>query len=201
MSSTSSSNWILSPRWDLALFICSPVLALTALIPLARWFPPAEFGAFLLAFFTFGHHLPGFLRAYGDRELFRQYRPQFLLAPPAVFAVTLLCARRDLHALLFVVFTWDIWHVLMQQYGFLRIYDAKSGDVEPWAARLDRALALSWYVTLIALSPHYAHDLFLRAYSTGIPAISPGAIAVLQRCLVAFSAGLSVLYVGYIIRK
>ena len=34
------------------------------------------------AFASIGHHLPGFLRAYGDRELFRRFRWRFLLAPP-----------------------------------------------------------------------------------------------------------------------
>ena len=194
------SDWILSRRWDLALFICTPVLAVVTLIPLARYFPSAEFGAFLLAFFTFGHHLPGFMRAYGDRDLFRQYKMQFLLAPPVVFAVTLWAARHDLHGLLFVAFTWDIWHVLMQQYGFLRIYDAKSARVDPWSARLDRALALSWYLTFIALSPHYTHDLFLRAYSTGIPAISPGVLSTIQLSLVVASAAITAMYIFSIIR-
>src|SRR2546427_536199 len=98
-------GWILSPGWDLALFIGAPALSIVTLVPLRGLWSPAGYSAFLLAFFTFGHHLPGFLRVYGDRELFRQYNWRFLIAPPLVFACALWYARADLHGLLFLVFT------------------------------------------------------------------------------------------------
>jgi len=103
------NSWILSPAWDIALFIASPLAAIVTLIPLAGYFPSADFGAFLLAFFTFGHHLPGFLRAYGDADLRRRRRIAFFAAPPIIFAAAYGLAAVDLHGLLFVVFTWDIW--------------------------------------------------------------------------------------------
>ena len=76
------ARWILSAFWDSVLFIGAPVLCVVTLVPLRALWPSAAYSTFLLAFFTFGHHLPGFLRAYGDRELFTQYRWRFLLAPP-----------------------------------------------------------------------------------------------------------------------
>lgn len=191
----------MSPGWDSVLFIGAPLVAIAALIPLARFFPSEEFGAFLLAFFTFGHHLPGFLRAYGDRELFAQHRWRFLLAPPIVFTLALWCARRDLHGLLFLVFTWDIWHVLMQQYGFLRIYDAKSGRIDTLAAWGDRAVSICWYITFIAISPHYTHNLLLRGYSAGLPALAPETLEVLRRAMIGLSAVVSVLYAGWHVRR
>src|SRR5262245_32347396 len=121
------SPWIVSPFWDSILFIGAPLVAIAGLMPLRGFWPSEKISLVLLTFFTFGHHLPGFIRAYGDRELFARFKLRFLLAPPLIFAATYWFTAIDLHGLLLVVFTWDIWHVLMQHYGFMRIYDAKQG--------------------------------------------------------------------------
>ena len=42
--------------------------------------------------------MPGFIRTYGDRELFARYRLRFLLAPPLIFLTTLWFDLRDTHA-------------------------------------------------------------------------------------------------------
>src|SRR5262245_21579293 len=105
VSSTSSgSGWILSPFWDSALFIGAPLICIAAFVPLRSFWGSENLSLFLLAFFTFGHHLPGFIRAYGDRELFARYRWRFLLAPPIVLATTLWFNASELHGLLFLVF-------------------------------------------------------------------------------------------------
>src|SRR5262245_21468034 len=135
------SGWIISSGWDAALFIGAPAVCIMTLVPLRGLWSSAGYSAFLLAFFTFGHHLPGFMRADGDRELFQRYRWRFLIVPPVVFGCALLFARADLHGLLFLVFTWDIWHVLMQHYGFMRIYDTKCGRTGAVEASLDRAVS------------------------------------------------------------
>jgi tetratricopeptide (TPR) repeat protein len=191
------TGWILSSFWDSLLFIGSPVVAIVLFVPLRTFFSSSAISLFLLAFFTFGHHLPGFLRAYGDRELFARYRWRFLLAPPLVFGATMWFDARGLHGLLFAVFTWDIWHVLMQHYGFLRIYDAKQGDTSPLSARLDWAVSLSWYAAFIALSPHYRHDLLFRAYSSGVPLLPPAVVRSATTGLVAVSIAISALYLIY----
>jgi tetratricopeptide (TPR) repeat protein len=187
----------MSPLADSLLFIGAPLVCIVTLLPLRAVWKPADISLFLLAFFTFGHHLPGFMRAYGDRELFARYRLRFLLAPLLVFLVTWWFAARDLHGLLLVVFAWDIWHVLMQHYGFIRIYDAKRGAISPVTARLDWALALAWYVTLILLSPHYSHSLLFRAYSSGLPLLRPVFFTALQVGLVCASVALTLIYLGY----
>lgn len=192
-----TSGWILSPLKDSLLFIGAPLLCIFTLLPWRAVWKSEDISLFLLAFFTFGHHLPGFLRAYGDRELFARYRLRFLLAPPLVFAATWWFASRDLHGVLLLVFAWDIWHVLMQHYGFMRIYDAKQGAISSVTARLDWALALAWYLTLIALSPHYGHSLLFRAYSSGLPLLQPAAFTALQSVMVSVSVALTLIYVGY----
>ncbi|MGH9837460.1 MAG: hypothetical protein ACREEM_01605 [Blastocatellia bacterium] len=192
-----TSGWIMSPLKDSLLFIGAPLVCIVTLLPLRAVWKSEDISLFLLAFFTFGHHLPGFLRAYGDRELFARYRLRFLLAPPLVFVAIWWFASRDLHGVLLLVFAWDIWHVLMQHYGFMRIYDAKQGAVSPVTARLDWALALAWYLTLILLSPHYSHSLLFRAYSSGLPLLPPAAFTALQIGMSVVSATLTLIYLGH----
>ena len=191
---TAPKPWLISAGWDCTYFIGAPLLAIIVLIPLSRMMPPGQYSILLLSFFTFGHHLPGFMRAYGDPELFRRFRWRFLLAPPLVFLAALLFEVRSLHGLLFAVFTWDIWHVLMQHYGFMRIYDAKRGVVGAWAARMDWLVSASWYLTFIVLSPNYRHDWLYRAGTSGLPWLTPSIISVAQTLLVGFSTVLSVAY-------
>jgi tetratricopeptide (TPR) repeat protein len=198
LRSSSAGGWILSRFWDLTLFIGSPLLVIAAFAPLRAWVRSEHISLWLLAFFTFGHHLPGFLRVYGDRELFAQYRLRFLLAPPVVFAATLWFDARQLHGLLLLVFTWDIWHVLMQQYGFLRLYDEKLGfGGNATTARLDWALALGWYATFIAISPHYGHDFLYRIFSAGVPILPPAAVSAAQAFLMTASAAITVAWIAW----
>jgi hypothetical protein len=131
------SGWIISPLWDSVLFIGAPLVCMASLLPLSLFWTSDQTAIFLLAFFTFGHHFPGFVQTYGDRELFARSRLRFLLAPPIIFATVLWFDVKDLHGLVIFVSAWDIWHVLMQHYGFMRIDDAKQGEVNAAASRMD----------------------------------------------------------------
>jgi len=121
-----SSPWILD-RWrDLLLFVGTPVL----LIPIftaaqARWSAQDIF-LFVGAFGAMGHHLPGMIRAYGDRALFDRFKIRFVVAPLAIAAVCVWSSIYDIQAVQLVAMAWGIWHGMMQTYGFCRIYDAKA---------------------------------------------------------------------------
>lgn len=105
------------------------------------------------AFFATGHHLPGMLRAYGDGELFEQFRWRFLLAPPPVLIAyfSLYTYHFDLYRL--IILTWATWHGLMQVYGFARIYDAKVGSISSGTAYWDWLVCLLGFVTPQLLRP------------------------------------------------
>ena len=73
--------WILNSWRDLILYVGTPLL----IIPLfavaqARW-SAQEIYIFVAAFGALGHHLPGMIRAYGDRALFERFRWRFIVAP------------------------------------------------------------------------------------------------------------------------
>src|SRR5262249_37337326 len=94
---------------------------------------------------NFIHRHYVFLLVYGDGEAFAARRAAYLLAPPAAgltVGLVLWSRRTTLIDPLFVgVTAWNIWHVVMQRYGILRIYAKKAGGgLESAAeAKLDRA--------------------------------------------------------------
>src|SRR5262245_62908327 len=85
----SPSPWIQSAGFDLVLFVATPLLILP-LIALSLWFSrPSELYLYVAAFGALGHHLPGMMRAYGDRALFTRFKVRFLVAPAFLVAVCL----------------------------------------------------------------------------------------------------------------
>jgi tetratricopeptide (TPR) repeat protein len=85
----------------------------------------------------------------------------------------------------------------MQHYGFMRIYDAKRGEISPLTARMDWAISICWYVTLIVASPHYRHNLLLQSYVSGIPVLSPQVFTSLENLLYGLTFLVTVSYLGY----
>src|SRR5439155_493843 len=131
--------WILSSWRDLILYVGTPLL----LVPMfalaqARW-SAQDIYVFVAAFGAMGHHLPGMIRAYGDRALFERFRWRFILAPIFLLGVCVAFYWWDLKGIVLVVFFWGVWHGMMQTYGFCRIYDAKTGSFAALTRRLDFA--------------------------------------------------------------
>ena len=84
-------TWIVSAWWDLAYVVVTPLLIVPVVLILVRhWLTPEEVSLAVISFASLGHHLPGFMRAYGDRELFARYRWRFLLCPWMVLGLALL---------------------------------------------------------------------------------------------------------------
>ncbi len=81
------SLWILDSWRDLVLYVGTPLLLLPAFaLAQARW-SPQDIYLFVAAFGAMGHHLPGMIRAYGDRALFERFKWRFILAPLFLLAV------------------------------------------------------------------------------------------------------------------
>src|SRR5437867_7357178 len=118
--------WIFSPAQDMAFVLFTPVLILGT-------FAVAQRAGWLDALLTFAlalataHYLPGILRAYGDRALFRRFRVRLILAPLFLVTISTWFAYLSLHIVILLALLWGQWHWMMQVYGFARIYDAKGG--------------------------------------------------------------------------
>ena len=183
-----SSLWILD-RWrDLVLFVGTPVL----LIPIftaaqARWSAQDIF-LFVGAFGAMGHHLPGMIRAYGDRALFDRFKVRFVVAPLCILAVCVWSSVYDIQAVQLVAMAWGIWHGMMQTYGFCRIYDAKASARAAARARADLALCFAWFSAAVLLSPMRFRTLFELYYESGGPVV-PSAVVAAIRTVVVLALG------------
>ena len=72
-------KWIISPAADLVFFVGTPLLCLVPMMALREVFDSQVILFFIMSFFAMGHHLPGFMRAYGDPELFQTFKEKFLV--------------------------------------------------------------------------------------------------------------------------
>lgn len=159
------------------------------LIPLfaaaqTRWSAQDIF-LFVGAFGAMGHHLPGMIRAYGDRSLFKRFRTRFLVAPIALLVVCIWSSFYNIQAVQLVALTWGIWHGMMQTYGFCRIYDAKSGGKATARARTDLALCFVWFVAAVLLSPLRFRSSLELYYDSGGPAVPVWVIAGIRNGAIA----------------
>jgi Flp pilus assembly protein TadD len=183
-----SSPWILD-RWrDLLLFVGTPVL----LIPIftaaeSRWSGQDIF-LFVGAFGAMGHHLPGMIRAYGDRALFQRFKIRFVVAPLALVVVCVWSSFYNVQAIQLVAMAWGIWHGMMQTYGFCRIYDAKASARAAARARVDLALCVAWFSAAVLLSPMRFRTLLELYYESGGPVVPAGAIAASRTGIIAVLA-------------
>src|SRR5919108_4843213 len=187
------SLWILNSWRDLILYVGTPLL-LVPIFALAqtRW-RPQDIYLFVAAFGAMGHHLPGMIRAYGDRALFERFKYRFIFAP--VFLV-LVCAGFslwDLKGIVLIAFFWGVWHGMMQTYGFCRIYDAKAGAFAQLTRRLDFAALGAWFAAGVLLSPQRMADTLDTYYSAGGPFIPLGLFHGVQQASLGLAIALSIL--------
>lgn len=189
------SPFILSPRADLLFIVGAVVLCPAILLPLANVSSPYMVWLTVMTFGAVGHHLPSFLRTYGDREIFLRYRTRLVLAPVLFFALTLGFSLRDLHGMLLISLCWSIWHGMMQHFGFLRIYDSKVRSTNPWTARLDWWISFSWFGLVLTYSPNQSGSLLNALYDSGIPFFPPSWVDGLQTAFIILTSAVTLLYV------
>ena len=186
--------WILNSWRDLILYVGTPLF----LVPMfvlaqARW-SAQDIYLFVAAFGAMGHHLPGMIRAYGDRALFRRFRWRFIFAPIFLLSVCLAFYWWDLKGIILIVFFWGVWHGMMQTYGFCRIYDAKAGSFAALTRRLDFATCAIWFATAVLLSPQRMADTLETYYASGGSFIQPGLLHNAQQVVLAIAIAVAVLF-------
>jgi tetratricopeptide (TPR) repeat protein len=190
------SLWILNSWRDLVLYVCTPLLLVPMFIAAqARW-SAEDIYLFVAAFGAMGHHLPGMMRAYGDRALFRRFKWRFILAPIFLLAICTSFFFWDLKGIVLIAFLWGVWHGMMQTYGFCRIYDAKVGSFASVTRRLDFATCAIWFATGVLLSPQRMTDALDTYYSAGAPFISPALLRGVQQVALGLAVAVSCLFLA-----
>ena len=200
VSASRPKLWILDSWRDLILYVGTPLLLVPVFaLAQARW-SPQDIYLFVAAFGAMGHHLPGMIRAYGDRALFERFKWRFIFAPLFLLAVCTAFFWWDLKGILLVVFFWGVWHGLMQTYGFCRIYDAKTGTFDTLTRRLDFGMCVIWFATAVALSPYRLSDTLDTYYMCGGPFIPPSMVQLGQGLILLLAVAVSGLFVAHFCR-
>src|SRR5206468_9164471 len=105
--------WILSSWRDLILYVGTPLFLVPMfLLAQTRW-SAQDIYVFVAAFGAMGHHLPGMIRAYGDRALFARLRWRFIFAPIFLLAVCVGFSCYDMKGIVLVVVFLCLFHVMM----------------------------------------------------------------------------------------
>src|SRR6201981_1827558 len=187
---------ILESGRDLILSVYAPLLLVPIFIGAQGVWAAEDIYLFVAAFGAMGHHLPGMIRAYGDRALFQRFRWRFICAPIFLVVVCAAFSVWDLKGIVFVAFIWGVWHGMMQTYGCCRIYDAKVGSFAEVTRRLDFALCGIWFATAVLLSPQRMTDTLETYYSAGGPFIPPAVLRAGQQGLFALALLISAVFLA-----
>ena len=167
-SRTLLTRWILNTRLDLALFVGTPVLIVPVLMAASQRFSSEDLFLIVSTFGALGHHAPGLMRAYGDRQLFRRFWLRFTLVPIVTLTVFTAYSLQELPGVVLVLLFWGLWHFLMQTYGFARIYDARARSFDAVTRRLDLAVCIGWSGTCILFAPGRTAEFLSLALKSGL---------------------------------
>lgn len=195
------SPFILGRLPDNFWIILSPFVALGVMAAAWRWSGLSDMAVFSILFglIVTGHHMPGWIRAFGEPAVYERHKARLWVSLLAIPALVVLPAIYGLGIVgLTIAAAFDLWHVAMQQHGFGRIYAAKAGDVARRSARLDLACVLTWYVTVVAWSDSWMEGIARAFRKAGLPLfdlISRSGWRAIQLALLAVSL---VLLAGYV---
>jgi hypothetical protein len=195
----SRDKYIVSPLFDWVFLIGSPLLAIAVVLGAVQFLPKVEVEAYVLTYMALGHHVPTFLRAYGDPAEFDTNRFKLITMPAVVVPLLLVIYLLD-SRLLLLIFIWDQYHFVRQHYGFMRLYDAKVGNVPTGRYNLDQLLSFSAFICIITYSDFYSYVYTGTLYDIGL-AFPPWIGSVLQQGSLTVTAILGILYVLDIQRR
>lgn len=210
-----TQNWILDPLQDLLFIIAAPLIALGLAVFAMQHYGAAR-GATLVitahVVLTVAHHLPTFIRIYGDVDLFRRFKWSFLLGPviPLLFCAAVLAyinyhsypVEYFLYLYIFLAL-WDPWHFLRQHFGFMRIYDRNNQAPAALAANMDWAVCAIWFVHIMAASadwiPGLLEDLYRTTHIPLLLVLPQGFMPVITGVTWWLAVLASTVYAGYLL--
>ncbi|RYY01757.1 MAG: hypothetical protein EOO53_16160 [Gammaproteobacteria bacterium] len=214
-SARPAQNWVLDPIQDFFFIIAAPLICL-GLAVLAMQYYGAARGATMVIMahvvLTVAHHMPTFIRIYGDLDLLQRFKWNFLLGPvvPVLFSVGVLGyinyhnypVEYFLYLYIFLAL-WDPWHFLRQHFGFMRIYDRNNKAPVKLASNMDWAICGVWFVHIMAASadwiPGLLEDLYRNTHIPLLLVLPQGFIGALKTITWWFAVAASANYAGYLI--
>lgn len=166
MATRDSGSWLVSPAHDLCFYsgLCLGGAALV--LGLGRVFEPAHLFVWFNLVLTVGHYAPTWMRAFLDRGELKAHRASIVLFP-FLFGAMLFVTRGQPEVLAFIIYFWDRFHALMQNYGFLRLYDAKAGAKS--SGRAELTLLFSSAVLLMSFNMGLLAPFLNTLGTVGVP--------------------------------
>lgn len=172
--------WLSSPGYDLVVYAGSALWGAALALALGRVVEPVKLWFAFNIVFTAAHYGPTWLRAYADRDERIHHRWSLYVFPPAVFGFAF-ATRHHPEVFAFVTFFWDRWHAVMQNYGFMRLYDAKAGTSSRRRARLDFALLITTALLILSLNMGLFAPLLAALDAIGLsPVTTVATVRVIQ---------------------
>lgn len=161
------SRYIVSPGFDWIFFIGSPLIATAVVLGAVELLPHWTVKQYVLVYMALGHHVPTFLRAYGDPDEFQRNRWRLVAVP--LLVVPVLAAAYWIDArIVGLIFVWDQYHFVRQNYGMMRIYDTKAGVRTKRRGNLDHWLCFSAFVAIVSHSDFYTHTYAETFFDLGL---------------------------------
>lgn len=149
-----AARWHVSPLIDVTAYHFSWLWALLPLLALPDRHPDDYLALYVMVMaVNFTHRHFSLPYVYLDAQVFAQHKVWFTVVPLLAIAAVLASAslwqypggRAAVSAIAFVAVLWNVWHVFMQKYGILRLYNAKARLNTDGVARwVDRWLVLGW---------------------------------------------------------
>ncbi len=186
---------------DWIFYLGTPILVIPVVVFYSDTNASLKLAFFTASFLGLGHHFPSFLRAYGDRLLFKKYKWRFIIAPLVLIPLAGLYTFYDIKAYYFLILLWIAWHSASQIFGIGRMYDSKIGKIDSLTARLDWMLILAWFYCVIILSPWRLGGYMAVFYQTGGPFLSASNILFLQNSAKIFLGLFTLLYLLHYFAK
>ncbi|MDP1825948.1 MAG: hypothetical protein Q8L48_21975 [Archangium sp.] len=193
------ASWLISAPADLALYSGIAFLSAPLVLWLGHLVEPARLFVFLNLTFTLGHYAPTWVRALGDRAQFRANRLQIILFPVLFFTFAWVTRNQPM-VVAFVMYFWDRAHALLQNYGFLRLYEARSGP--PGSGRTDFALLVSSALMLMTFNMGLLTPLLVQLHVLGLPHLAaPMTIFVVRGVAVLATLVCAGFYVRALVKR
>jgi hypothetical protein len=167
MASALTLGYIRSSRADLVWFVALPLVATLIALGFQRSLPYAAHAS-IAVWITMPHHYATWVRSYGLREDWTRWRERLIAAPILLGSSVVIGSALAPMTLVIVLMLWDHQHSMMQQYGFSRIYDFKSGAGTPSTARLDFWLGVVLYGNMLIVAPLWSEFWVAELFHWGI---------------------------------
>lgn len=173
------AGYILTPRQDLFWFLSLPFLAVAAALASQQWLAAVALTT-VGVWITMPHQFASWLRTYGIPEERRMWSDRLYVAPMLIFLTCLAGFSVAPITTALLVILWDYQHSIMQQHGFIRIYDFKGKTGAPSTGWFDLILGWVLFCNMLITSPMFMWPLVRELYRLRIPVTAEAVQAVVS---------------------